>query len=429
VNVEQATNAAFSQNLVTRTTATTTGGAATGTFAAPASGGPFFYRVRHTNQNLPNVPVQGSTTNNFWQAQSSGTVTVSLLSSDTTPPVITPSVTGTLGMNGWYTSDVSITWSVTDPDSSISSKTGCDAGSVTTDTTGVTLTCSATSTGGTAAQSVTIKRDATGPTATLSATGTMGSNGWYTSNVTVSTTGEDSISSPVTCTPNQVQSTDTTGTAFNGSCTNAAGLTTNAAPLTVKRDATAPLLNPVVSPNPVVLNGTATSAAGASDATSGLASASCDAPDASSVGSKTVACTATDNAGNSATGSGGYSVIYAAAGMCLGAAGHSILDPMSASGPNVVKQKSTVPAKFRVCDANGVSIGTPGVVSGFAAVSGTGVPTPIESTTPHTAFRWSPLDQQWIFNISTKSLAAGQTYVFTIGLNDGSAIPFSLTLR
>ena len=35
-------------------------------------------------------------------------------SSDDTPPVITPSISGTLGSNGWYTSDVTVSWSVND---------------------------------------------------------------------------------------------------------------------------------------------------------------------------------------------------------------------------------------------------------------------------------------------------------------------------
>jgi len=88
---------------------------------------------------------------------------------DCTPPVITPSVEGTPGSNGYYTSDVDVTWTVTDPDSDIASSDGCDATTVTTDTTGTTLTCTATSVGGTSTQSVTIKRDATAPTITVPA--------------------------------------------------------------------------------------------------------------------------------------------------------------------------------------------------------------------------------------------------------------------
>jgi hypothetical protein len=83
--------------------------------------------------------------------------------SDTTPPAITPVVTGTLGNNGWYTSDVTVSWTVVDDESAISSTSGCDPTTINSDTPGTTLTCSATSAGGTASESVTIKRDATAP--------------------------------------------------------------------------------------------------------------------------------------------------------------------------------------------------------------------------------------------------------------------------
>jgi hypothetical protein len=53
----------------------------------------------------------------------------------------------------------------------------------------------------------------------------------------------------------------------------------------------------------------------------------------------------------------------------------------------------------------------------------------VYSTTPDTAFRWSPTDRQWIFNISTKTLKAGTTYVYQITLNDGSTIDFRFGLK
>jgi len=87
---------------------------------------------------------------------------------DETPPVITPNVSGTLGNNGWYTSDVSVTWTVEDPDSPITSTDNCEVTTITTDTTGTTLTCTATSAGGENSESVTIKRDTTGPVITYS---------------------------------------------------------------------------------------------------------------------------------------------------------------------------------------------------------------------------------------------------------------------
>ena len=89
---------------------------------------------------------------------------------DDTPPFVVPSVTGTLGASGWYTSDVTVAWSVSDPESEVTSTNGCGSVTVTEDTAGTTFTCSATSAGGTASESVTIKRDTTAPTVTCSAT-------------------------------------------------------------------------------------------------------------------------------------------------------------------------------------------------------------------------------------------------------------------
>lgn len=105
------------------------------------------------------------------------------VAADASPPVIVATVTGTTGDDGWYTSDASVAWSVTDAESEITATSGCDAASVTSDTGGVTFTCSATSTGGTATESVTIKRDATVPVVTYS-----GNAGTYTVDQTVAIT-------------------------------------------------------------------------------------------------------------------------------------------------------------------------------------------------------------------------------------------------
>jgi hypothetical protein len=131
---------------------------------------------------------------------------------------------------------------------------------------------------------------------------------------------------------------------------------------------------------------------------------------------------------------GTLKILYAT-GTCLGSAGHAILQPINGDGSSVFKQGSTVPAKFRVCDVNGNSIAAVGVVSSFKLVktiTGTlesTVNEPVDSTTPDTAFRWSASDQQWIFNINTKSLKANQTYVYEVALNDGTKISFQFGLK
>ncbi len=84
---------------------------------------------------------------------------------DTTPPVITPHVTGTLGNNSWYRSAVTLSWNVTDPESGIASSSGCNTTNLTADTPGITFTCSATNGDGlSASKSITIKIDQTPPT-------------------------------------------------------------------------------------------------------------------------------------------------------------------------------------------------------------------------------------------------------------------------
>ena len=198
------------------------------------------------------------------------TITVTVL--DDTPPVITPDVSGTLGSNDWYVSDATASWTVTYPESPVTFTSGCDPTTVNTDTAGVTLTCTATSVGGISSQSVTIKLDKTGPSASLTVTaGTPGAHDWYTSDVTVSTSGSDDVSGPVTCTADQYQTIETAGTDFNGSCANDAGLITAAAPLTVKLDKTKPTIAGAASPaangagwnnTPVAVSFTCTDAGG-----------------------------------------------------------------------------------------------------------------------------------------------------------------------
>jgi hypothetical protein len=176
-----------------------------------------------------------------------------------------------------------------------------------------------------------------------------------------------------------------------------------------------------------------------SDAGSGVASCTGQVPNGSpfstsTPGVSTFAVQATDASGNVASASSAYQVLYSA-GSCLGAPGHAVLAPVNADGTSVFKRNSTVPVKFRVCDAAGASVGSPGVVASFALVQilvgtvSSAVNEAVESSTPDAAFRWDPSAQQWIFNISTKNLTANRTYVYAIGLNDGTAIQFQYGLR
>lgn len=82
---------------------------------------------------------------------------------DDTPPIVTANLAGTSGDNGWYTSDVGISWTIVDEESTVFTTTGCEADVLTQDDTARTYTCSATSDGGTTVVSQTISRDTAGP--------------------------------------------------------------------------------------------------------------------------------------------------------------------------------------------------------------------------------------------------------------------------
>ena len=106
---------------------------------------------------------------------------------DTTPPIISPQIAGTLGNNGWYRSNVSVSWNVTDPESGIASSSGCTPTTLTADTAGMTLTCSATNgVGLSTSTSVTVKIDKTPPLIKALVTPTMLPANGSMVNVTVS---------------------------------------------------------------------------------------------------------------------------------------------------------------------------------------------------------------------------------------------------
>jgi len=131
---------------------------------------------------------------------------------------------------------------------------------------------------------------------------------------------------------------------------------------------------------------------------------------------------------------GTLSIGYALAGNCLAGPGRTILQPINADGTSVFKKGSTVPAKFRVCDASGVAVAAGGTVTDFRLIqtqTGTiaSVNEPVESTTPFNEFRWDATGQHWIFNMNTKSLSANTTYTFRVSLADGTWLDFRFGLR
>jgi hypothetical protein len=159
---------------------------------------------------------------------------------DPTPPVVTPVISGTLGLEGWYTSNVTVNWTVVDPESVILSTTGCDARTLTADTVSTRLTCSAESDGGETTVAKTFKLDKTAPAASATPSRSADANGWYNHELGVGFAGSDATSGLESCSaPQTYAGPDTNGTSLSGTCRDRAG-NTAAASLSLKYDETAP---------------------------------------------------------------------------------------------------------------------------------------------------------------------------------------------
>jgi len=163
---------------------------------------------------------------------------------DTTPPVILPQVFGTLGNNGWYRTSVTVTWSATDAESGIKSSSGCGQTVLTTDTAGVTMTCSATNGAGlSAAASVTIKIDQTPPVASATVTPPANANGWNNGTATVFFSGTDNLSGIDFCFAPIALASEGAGQTVAGTCTDKAGNVSAPATATVNIDKTPPVIS------------------------------------------------------------------------------------------------------------------------------------------------------------------------------------------
>jgi hypothetical protein len=153
------------------------------------------------------------------------------------PPVISVTISGTLGLNGWYKSNVTVNWQV---DGETRSE-GCDTRNLTVDTPLTAITCSAFNDNDNTetSQTVRIKLDKTAPAVGTVLERQADANGWYNRPLTVGFTGTDATSGMGTCTSVRYAGPDSAAALVSGSCSDVAG---NSAPASFpfKYDATAP---------------------------------------------------------------------------------------------------------------------------------------------------------------------------------------------
>jgi hypothetical protein len=162
------------------------------------------------------------------------------------PPVITPTVTGQTGDNGWYVSNVIVNWSISPPGYLVVS--GCAASTlIATDTTGASVGCVAGNSDGNSSSSVTIHRDATPPSVTASADRATDGGGFYNHSLTARWIGVDPTSGIASCTSTPYAGPDGTGISLTGTCKDKAGNVSAPVPFAFNYDATPPALAAVTA--------------------------------------------------------------------------------------------------------------------------------------------------------------------------------------
>jgi hypothetical protein len=140
------------------------------------------------------------------------------------------------------------------------------------------------------------------------------------------------------------------------------------------------------------------------------------------LGTTTVTCTATDSAGNIASGNFTVTVTYAWSGF---------LQPINQDGSSVFKLGSTIAVKFQL---TGVSSGVQNATAKFSYVKisnkvANGAMKSSTTAAPTTGdlFRYDGTSQ-YIYNWGTKGLTAG-TYQLRIDLGDGSSRAVNISLK
>ena len=165
-----------------------------------------------------------------------------------TPPVVTFNIVGTKGANGWYTSDVTVSWNFSDPESGIKSwSPGCNATTLVSDTPGTGLSCSVTNLVDVSSTvSLTIRIDKTAPTVS-SATPDRApdSGGWYTHPLRVAFGGADATSGVEACSDVTYGGPDAGGASVSGGCRDRAGNVSGQISFGFNYDSTAPSLSGV----------------------------------------------------------------------------------------------------------------------------------------------------------------------------------------
>ena len=272
---------------------------------------------------------------------------------DTTPPTITPVITGTLGENGWYVSEVRLRWLIEDPESPARIYSGCRDVVLTQDSKPEDHVCMAVSEGSQlgfppTTVRVVLKRDTVPPRAIIE-TPAPNEAGWYNSTVGVRYTCYDETSGvPNNCNV-WANAYEEGPTQLGHQVKDEAGHLSEYVQRTVWIDKTPPTISAILPTSPMILNASFDTQLSGTDERSGVdwARSGCT-PIATQIPSQETTCRIYDRAGNLAAKTGGYAVLYDFEGFMAPLAKGEVLHEIEAT--------RYVPIIWKVRDGKGALI-------------------------------------------------------------------------
>lgn len=356
---------------------------------------------------------------------------------DQIPPTTAIQTAGTAGENNWFVSDVQVSLTANDnPNGSGVLRTEYSLNNINWNTYSSPFIVSAEGTNTIYYRSIDkagniettktqiIKIDKTTPQISGDKNTPPNENGWYKNDMTISFTANDAISGIASVSPDVILSEEGANQSATGTATDNAG---NVATITINGiniDKTAPQIT-INSPQDgaiYTLNQSVLADFSANDTLSGIVSQDSTLPNGSPIdtaipGQKSFSVAATDKAGNTIRQSIIYYVRYDFPGF---------LNPLNKDS---YKKNSAIPVKFQLKDALGNYVAN--AVANLYLIDVNGQKTAATakgSSNSGNLFRYDLVENQYIFNLDTKPMAAGN-WQFSVELDDGSVKTISIILK
>jgi hypothetical protein len=289
------------------------------------------------------------------------------------------------------------------------------------------------------ADSVTVKIDKTDPKIDGAPTAAPNGNGWYSGPVTVhyACADQGAVQSGIaTCPADDVKSANGANQSSSGTAVDKAGNTTSTTVSGINIDTVRPAITISGRKEIYTLGETVSLGCSANDSGGSGIDAPCivatSGGNANGVGTFTFTATAKDNAGNTATETGTYKVVYRFDGFL-----QPINDTAHQVGVNVsvFKAGSTVPAKLQLKKADGTIVQALAVPTWLNPVKGSATTAPPDESvygdapTSGGAYRYDAGAQQYIYNWGTPKSASGYYWRVGVALDDGQTYYVNIGLR